>query len=260
MNDINDDFLEHALQVARAAAAAAEAVVARHYRAPITIEIKSDESPVTIADREAERAILDVLRAAFPDHACYGEEYGRSGQGRFLWLIDPIDGTKSFVRRYPMFSTQIALMIDGELVLGVSSAMQYGECAWARRNGGAWINGERVRIDQQRTLAAAQISTGNIKTLARDPRRWAALGAVLLDSNRTRGYGDFLHYHLLASGAVDVVIESDVNILDIAALTVIGREAGACFTDLAGAPIGLETSSVLAALPALHTELLPRLG
>jgi len=253
-------FLDHALQVARTAADAAEAVVARYYRASIEVETKADLSPVTLADREAEQAILAVLRASFPDHAYYGEEYGRSGQGRFLWLIDPIDGTKSFVRGYPMFSTQIALMIDGELVLGVSSAMQYGQCAWARRGGGAWINGEPVRAALGRTLAAAQVSTGNIKTLARDPQRWAALGALLIDCNRTRGYGDFLHYHLLASGAVDVVIESDVNILDIAALTVIAREAGALVTDLQGRPIDLDCGSMLAAAPVLHAELLQRLG
>lgn len=260
MTTMDDAFLDHALQVARDAAAAAEIVVARHYRAPIAIETKADQSPVTIADREAEQAILGTLRAQFPDHAYYGEEYGRSGNSRCLWLIDPIDGTKSFVRRYPMFSTQIALMVDGELVLGVSSAMQYGECAWARRGGGAWINGKPIRNDDVRALSAAQVSTGNIKTLARDPKRWAALGALLIDSNRSRGYGDFLHYHLLASGAVDAVIESDVNILDIAALTVIARESGARFTDLAGHDVGLETTSVLAALPGLHAQLLPRLA
>jgi histidinol-phosphatase len=259
MTTIDAAFLDHALQVAREAAAAAEQVVARHYRAHLDIEIKADDSPVTIADREAEQAILAVLRASFPDHAYYGEEFGRSGSGRFLWLIDPIDGTKSFVRRYPMFSTQIALMIDGELMVGVSSAMQYGECAWARRGGGAFINGRPVQADHARNIGQAQVSTGNIKTLIRDPRRWSALGALLLDSNRIRGYGDFLHYHLLASAAVDVVIESDVNILDIAALTVIAREAGAVFTDLDGLPVGLETRSVLAAAAQLHGEVLQRL-
>lgn len=259
MNDIDASFLDHALQIARKAAEAAEQVVARHYRAQYDIEIKADDSPVTIADREAELAILGVLRLSFPDHAYYGEEYGHSGSSRFLWLIDPIDGTKSFVRRYPMFSTQIALMVDGALVLGVSSAMQYGECAWARRGGGAFINGSPVSCDTTRSLSAAQISTGNIKSLARDPRRWAALGAIILDCNRIRGYGDFLHYHLLAAAAVDVVIESDINILDIAALTVIAREAGAVFTDLQGLAIGLETRSALAAAPRLHGEILQRL-
>ena len=252
-------FLDYALTIARSAARAAEAVIARHYGSALAIETKVDTSPVTIADREAERAIVAVLRQAFPEHAVYGEEYGHDGSSRYLWLIDPIDGTKAFVRNYPLFSTQTALMIDGELVLGVSSAGQYGECAWARRGGGAWLNDQPLRVNATRRLAEAQLSIGNVKSLARDPLRWADLGALVLAANRTRGYGDFLHYHLLARGAVDAVIESDVNILDIAALAVIVREAGGVFTNLDGGALDQDTRSVLAAAPALHAELLARM-
>ena len=253
-------FLDAALAVALEAAAAAEAVVARHYRARFEVEIKADASPVTIADREAEQAILAVLRAAYPDHAVYGEEYGRSGDSDFLWLVDPIDGTKAFVRGYPVFSTQIALMHRGDLVLGVSSAGQFGERACARLGGGAFVNGERVQIGPAAQLADAQLSLGNLKSLAADARRWAALAGLVRGANRTRGYGDFLHYHYLARGAVDAVIESDVNILDIAALAVIVREAGAVFTELDGGPLTLDTRTVLAAVPALHDELRQRLA
>ena len=253
-------FLDAALAVALEAAAAAEAVVARHYRARFEVEIKADASPVTIADREAEQAILAVLRAAYPDHAVYGEEYGRSGDSDFLWLVDPIDGTKAFVRGYPVFSTQIALMHRGALVLGVSSAGQFGERACARLGGGAFVNGERVQIGPAAQLADAQLSLGNLKSLAADARRWAALAGLVRGANRTRGYGDFLHYHYLARGAVDAVIESDVNILDIAALAVIVREAGAVFTELDGGPLTLDTRTVLAAVPALHDELRQRLA
>jgi histidinol-phosphatase len=104
------------------------------------------------------------------------------------------------------------------------------------------------------------LSVGNVKTLAADPRRWLALAELVRGANRTRGYGDFLHYHYLARGAVDAVIESDVNILDIAALAVIVREAGAVFSELDGGPLTLETRSVLAAVPALHDELRTRLA
>ena len=252
-------FLDHALAIAREAARAAEVVIAHHYGSALAVETKADASPVTIADRAAERAIVAVLRQAFPAHAVYGEEYGHDGSSRYLWLIDPIDGTKAFVRNYPLFSTQIALMIDGELVLGVSSAGQYGECAWARRGGGAWLNDQPLRVNATRRLAEAQLSIGNVKSLARDPLRWADLGALVLAANRTRGYGDFLHYHLLARGAVDAVIESDVNILDIAALAVIVREAGGVFTNLDGGALDLDTRSVLAAAPTLHAELLARM-
>lgn len=260
MNARNEPFLDQALAVARQAAAAAEAVIARYYRSRIAVETKSDDSPVTRADREAEQAIVAVIREHYPQHAVYGEEFGRSGNSEWLWLIDPIDGTKAFVRDYPLFSTQIALMHAGELVLGVSSAGQFGQCAWARRGGGAFIDGQPVAIATLRELPAAQLSFGNIKTLASDPERWSRIGSLIQRANRCRGYGDFLHYHLLAQGAVDAVIESDLNILDIAALTVICREAGATVTDLSGQPLTLETRSLLAAPKGLHALLLDAIG
>jgi histidinol-phosphatase len=249
-------FLEDALAAALDAADAAAQVIANHYRGVFAVDFKSDESPVTVADREAEAVIKEVLKARFPDHAYYGEEEGREGTGDLLWLIDPIDGTRSFVRGYPMFSTQIALMHAGELVVGVSNAAQFGEVAWARRGGGAFVNGEHIHVSDARAFdAQAAISFGNVKTLARGTG-WNALGQLIQRCGRTRGYGDFYHYHLLARGALDLVVESDVNILDIAALAVIVREAGGVFTDLSGAELSLDTKSVLACTPALHAEAL----
>jgi len=123
------------------------------------------------------------------------------------------------------------------------------------RGGGAWINDERVRIGDPASLAQAQVSFGNLKSLAANPPRWQKLAALVTGAERTRGYGDFYHYHLLARGAVDAVVESDVGILDIAALYVIVTEAGGIFTDLDGVPVDLRTRSVLASTPALHPEL-----
>lgn len=250
----DDAWLDEALTVAREAAAAAAEVIGHHYRRGVAVEAKSDASPVTIADREAEVAIKQVIRARYPDHAILGEEYGREGGGDFLWLVDPIDGTKSFVRGYPFFSTQIALMVGGELVLGVSSASQFCEVAWARRGGGAWLNGERIGVSMADSIDRAALSFGNLKTLASGPR-WMRFAQIVRHADRVRGYGDFYAYHLLARGAIDGVIESDVNILDIAALAVIVREAGGVFTDLDGGEIGLSTTSVLAATPGLHGAL-----
>jgi histidinol-phosphatase len=249
-------FLDRALGVAREAAAAAAGVIRHYYRSGFAVETKADQTPVTIADREAEIAITQVLKRAFPDHAFYGEEHGREGNSDYLWLIDPIDGTKAFVRRYPMFSTQIALMYRGELVLGVSSAPEYGETAWARRGGGAYLDDVRMRVSDANEFGpGTAISIGNVKTLTRD-QRWNVLGDLIHRSGRIRGYGDFLHYHLLARGALDLVIESDVNILDIAALAVIVREAGGVFTTLEGDELTLDTTGVLAGVPALHLEAL----
>jgi histidinol-phosphatase len=255
-------FIARALEVAQRAADAAEAITLPRYRArDFAVETKADATPVTEADRGAEAAIKRVLRAAFPDHTFYGEEEGREGEGDFLWLIDPIDGTKAFVRGYPFFSTQIALMHAGEIVVGVSAAGAYGERMWATRGGGAFLatcGGEprRTSVSQAKAFDAdTAISTGNLKTLATGPR-WDALADLVRRSGRTRGYGDFVHYHLLARGAIDLVVESDLNILDIAPLVLIVREAGGVFTDLDGREIGLDTRSALAGPPALHAAAL----
>ena len=254
-----DEFLDRALTVARDAAAAAADVIRHYYDRGVVAETKADQTPVTVADREAELAIKDVLRRAFPRHAFYGEEHGREGDSEYLWLIDPIDGTKAFVRGYPMFSTQIALMHAGNLMLGVSSAPVYGETVCARLGCGAFLDGRPLRVSAAHEFdAGTAISIGNVKTLTRDAR-WDALGELIRRTGRIRGYGDFLHYHLLARGCIDLVIESDVNILDIAALAVIVREAGGVFTDLQGAELTLDTNSVLAGAPALHAQALAML-
>ncbi|MEO7757653.1 MAG: inositol monophosphatase family protein [Dokdonella sp.] len=255
---VTGDFLARALAVAQRAADAAEAVIGPRYRSQdFSVVTKADATPVTEADREAEATIKRVLRSAFPEHAFYGEEEGREGDSDFLWLIDPIDGTKAFVRGYPMFSTQIALMHAGELVLGVSAAGEYGERAWAVRGGGAYLNGRPIQISGASEFGPqAAISTGNLKSLAASPARWEAYANLVRRVGRIRGYGDFLHYHLLARGAIDLVIESDLNILDIAPLVVIVREAGGMFTDLDGSDIGLDTRSALAGPAALHAQAL----
>ena len=247
------------LAAALDAAEAAARVIRELYARNLAVRLKEDKSPVTEADVRAEEAIRGVLQARFPAHAFYGEETGRSGGGDALWLVDPIDGTKAFVREYPMFSTQIALMRGGRLVLGVSSAPLYGELAFAERGAGAWLNGRPLKVSAVASLEAAAVSAGNLKSLAAGPG-WARYGALVARVNRSRGYGDFLHYHLLAAGKIDAVIESDVNILDIAALAAIVEEAGGRFTALDGAPVGLGTTSVLAANPALHALLRAALG
>lgn len=253
--------MSHFLQTAIEAALEAQRVMRAHYRQALDVEIKSDLTPVTIADREAERLIKSVIFGAYPDHGCYGEETGMERmEAQYLWLIDPIDGTKSFVRHYPFFSTQIALRHGEDLVLGVSNAPEFAEMAYAEKGQGAWLGGEPIRVSDMTRLEEATLSLGNIKTLALHPG-WQGLSQLVQRVNRTRGYGDFYHYHLLASGRIDLVVESDVNILDIAALSVIVHEAGGVFTDLSGKPVGLETTSVLAAAtPELHRMALDMIG
>ncbi|MEM9530612.1 MAG: inositol monophosphatase family protein [Pseudomonadota bacterium] len=243
------------MNCAHAAADAAEAIIARYYQAGLEVRLKPDLSPVTEADVACENAIAEMIRGAFPDHTFLGEETGQSGaeHSDYIWLIDPIDGTKSFVRGYPFLSTQIALKERDELVLGLSNAPLFKERAWAVRGQGARLNGDAIAVSDVSELARATVSTGNLKTLAASDR-WAALGTLIQGTDRIRGYGDFYHYHLLASGRIDVVVESDVNILDIAALKVVVEEAGGRFTDLSGGPVTLATTTVLATNGRLHDE------
>ncbi|HWF97946.1 MAG TPA: inositol monophosphatase family protein [Steroidobacteraceae bacterium] len=240
------------LQAALDAAQAAAEVIRGLYQKNLAVRTKEDHSPVTEADVRAEETIRAVLTERFPTYGFYGEETGKHSVGaESVWLVDPIDGTKSFVRECPFFSTQIALMRGGCLVLGVSSAPAYGELAWAEQGSGAFLNDRPIRVSPIADLSAAIVSTGNLKTMTRSAR-WDRMGELIRRVSRIRGYGDFVHYHLLARGSLDVVIESDVNILDIAALTVIVREAGGTFTDLAGEDVTLDTTTVLATNGRLH--------
>lgn len=248
------------LQCAHAAADAAETIIAHYYHGEFDVTRKADDSPVTQADVESEQAIAKIIRKAFPDHGFYGEETGRHGDdSRYLWLIDPIDGTKSFVRGYPFLSTQIALQVAGELTVGVSNAPLFNERAWGIRGEGAWLNDQPVRVSDIDHIERATVSTGNLRTLARG-EGWSRLGRLVTRCDRIRGYGDFYHYHLLAAGKIEAVIESDVNILDIAALTVVVEAAGGRMTQLDGGPISLETTSVLASNGRLHDALLEALN
>ncbi len=247
------------LKAAIEAAEAAAKVIRDLYQRNLQVVTKADKSPVTEADVRSEEAIHGVLSKHFPAYGFFGEETGQHDMdAESIWLVDPIDGPKSFVRECPFFSTQIALMRGGRMVLGVSSAPAYGEFAWAERGEGAWLGQQRIRVSGIEAIDAAIVSSGNLKTLASGPR-WSRYGELVARVNRIRGYGDFVHYHLLARGALDAVIESDVNILDIAALTVLVEEAGGTFTDLDGMPVGLATTSVLATNGVLHAPLLAAL-
>ena len=248
------------LKAALEAAEQAGAIARSLYQRNLDVRIKQDKTPVTDADVRCEIAIREILESRFPAYGFFGEETGTRDVGaECVWLVDPIDGTKAFVREYPMFSTQIALMRAGEIILGVSSAPVYGDLAHAEKGRGAYLNGQRVSVSTVATLESAALSAGNLKSLA-SSAQWSRYGQLVATVNRIRGYGDFLHYHLLAAGKIDAVIESDVNILDIAACVAIVTEAGGRFSDLGGAPITLKSTSVLASNGRLHAPLLEALS
>src|SRR5260370_24982943 len=156
------------LEAARDAAEAAAVVSRSLYQKNLQVTTKADATPVTEADVRAEEAIRSVLTERFPDYGFYGEETGQHAiDAQNVWLVDPIDGTKSFVRDCPFFSTQIALMREGRFVLGVSSAPAYGEVAWAEEGAGAFLNGNPIRGSRRGELSGSVLSTGKLSTLAR---------------------------------------------------------------------------------------------
>jgi histidinol-phosphatase len=248
----HSEFLAAALEAARAA----DEVVRHYYQRNLKVTIKADKSPVTAADVETEKVIRSLLATRFPAHGFHGEETGTAAlDADYVWFVDPIDGTKAFVREYPMFSTQIALMHRGRLVVGVSSAPVYGELAYGEIGVGAWLNDQPLQVSTIDAIEQAALSTGNLKTLATGPR-WPAFGRLVGRLSRIRGYGDFLQYHLLASGRIDAVVESDVNILDVGACAVIVEAAGGRFTDLDGQALTPASTSVLASNGRLHDTIL----
>jgi histidinol-phosphatase len=247
------------LDAALSAASAAADLIRAAYAGEIAARAKADGSPVTDTDLAAEAAIRAIVEARFPQDGFHGEESGAIRMdAEHVWIVDPIDGTKSFVRRYPMFSTQIAVMRRGRVELGVSSAPVFGEIAWAERGAGARLGDAPLAVSRIAALEQATLSTGNLRSLAGGPR-WTAFGRLVTRLDRIRGFGDFLQYHLLAAGKIDAVLESDIHVEDIAALSVIVEEAGGRVTDLEGAPIGLGTRSILATNGALHDSILEAL-
>ena len=158
------------LRTALAAARKAAEISRSYYAGNFTVTTKEDLTPVTQADVECEQAIRQIILDEFPNHGFFGEETGRTrADAEYLWLVDPIDGTKGFVRQYPFFSTQIALMHDGEIVLGVSSGTMMDELAWAEKGEGAWLNGARLEVSSIDDPDRAAVSTGNLKSLAGMP-------------------------------------------------------------------------------------------
>jgi histidinol-phosphatase len=204
------------LQFALSLADAADAVTLERFRAAdLHVESKVDLSPVTDADRAAERLLRERVAAERDGEGVLGEEEGDDG-GAVRWILDPIDGTRNFARGVPVWATLIALERGGERVLGVVSAPALGRRWWAARGEGAFADGEPIRVSQVSSLAAASVSCSLAADLARlEPHVWHA-----------RGLGDFWQHVLVAEGALDAAVDAPLALWDVAALEPIVEEAG----------------------------------
>ena len=210
-----------------------EITMRRFLAADLAVETKPDLSPVTEADREVERVLRSHVESARPGDAVVGEEYGVTGDSARQWVVDPIDGTKNYVRGVPVWATLIALRESGVTTVGVVSAPALRRRWWASRGKGAYADGRRISVSHVADLADAHFS---YSSLTGWERRGVLDGFLDLTQRvwRTRAFGDFWSHVLVAEGAVDVAAEPEVSLWDLAALQVIVEEAGGRFTDLSG--------------------------
>jgi histidinol-phosphatase len=225
--------MDRRLESAIAAAKAGGETALRHFRTGVTVERKHDRSPVTIADREAEQAAIAVLRGAFPDHGILGEEFGEHAGAGARWIIDPIDGTKSFIRGIPFFATLVALEEDGDITTGAIYAPALDDLLYAQRGAGAFDKEGRLRVSSIDTLSRSMLVFGGAGML-RTRGYWPAYERLVDHSGRQRAYGDYFGYTFIARGQAEAMIDVDLKPWDLAAVKILIEEAGGRFTDFTG--------------------------
>ncbi|GHF14531.1 MULTISPECIES: histidinol-phosphatase [Streptomyces] len=263
MSDYHDD-----LRLAHVLADAADAATMDRFKAlDLKVETKPDMTPVSEADKAAEELIRGQLQRARPRDAVLGEEYGSEGAGPRRWVIDPIDGTKNYVRGVPVWATLISLMVHGpggyHPVVGVVSAPALGRRWWAAQGSGAYTGRSLSSATRLQVSRVGRIEDASFaySSLSGWEERGRLPGFLDLTRNcwRTRGYGDFWPYMMVAEGSVDICAEPELSLWDMAANVVIVEEAGGRFTGLDGAP-GPHSGNAAASNGLLHDELLRYLG
>ncbi len=240
--------------VAELAVASAEIILPMFGRHDVGLEMKSDESPVTLADRRAEEVMRRLIEKRFPDHGIVGEEYGTvRGDAEFVWVLDPIDGTKSFITAVPLFGTLIGLLHQGRPVLGcihqpVLRQLMIGDGTTTT------LNGTPVRVREGVPLAEATVLFSD-PTHPAKYQDGARFEAVCGKARLVRSWGDCYGYLLVAAGWADVMLDPIMNPWDLQPIVPIIRGAGGVVTDWSGDPADrMEASSCIAASPALHAE------
>jgi histidinol-phosphatase len=222
-----------ALDAAVDAARAAGHIALKYFRGGFEVAVKPDDTPVTQADREAEQTIVEILGRAFPDYGVLGEEFGGRGRSEVRWIIDPIDGTRNFVRGIGVWATLIALEERGEVTVGVIHNPVTAELYSARRGGGAYLNGERIRVSEVRELGRAWFVHAGLG-IVRKSGHWDGFARLIDATDNQRGFGDYTGYGLVAEGKAEIYAELDLKPWDLAAPKIVVEEAGGRLTDFQG--------------------------
>ncbi len=254
--------LDDLLRLAAALADESGAIIQRYFRTGIAVDDKADLSPVTVADREAEAAMRRLIEQHVPAHGIVGEEYGRKRpEADYVWVLDPIDGTKSFITGKPLFGTLIGLMHEGRALLGVINHPALGERWVGARGRPTLFNGRPVGARPCEALAQAALYATSPYMFKR--KADAAAFERVRKAVKLAGFGcDCYHYGLLASGTVDLVIEAGLAVYDYAGAIAVIEGAGGVFTDWRGRPLDLESDGRVAAAgdPRAHAQLLALLA
>jgi histidinol-phosphatase len=251
-----DSAMSQFLDIALQAAAISKNLILSKKDLNSGLQIKDNNSVVTDLDKEIESQIRALIKRNFPDHGFYGEETGQESlDAEYVWIIDPIDGTREFTRGLPFFTTLIALMKNEEIILGVSSSPVLDQLLYAELGGGTWLNGKQVHVSERSNLKESFILGSAYKYLSRT-NTFESMARLAEVVQGTRNVGGFPGYHWVASGQAEAMIEVDTFIYDVAAFVPIIREAGGVVTDLKGQPITLQSTTLLSSNAFLHKEIL----
>jgi len=225
-----DELLELALEAAREAGE----VALRYFERDVLVEWKSDQTPVTVADREGEKLLRGRIEKRFPDHGIVGEEFGVvRAHAPYRWILDPIDGTQSFIHGVPLWGVMIGVERDGESVLGVVHFPALRETVWARAGGGAWWNGKRASVSRVARLEEATLLTTDLR-LFENQRLRAGFDQLRARVKFERTWGDCYGHTLVATGRADIMLDPIMSEWDACALLPILEEAGGRFSDWSG--------------------------
>jgi histidinol-phosphatase len=238
------------LDAAIDAARAAGRVALGYYRGGFDVTIKADQTPVTQADQESERTIVELLSRATPEFGFLGEEFGAKGPQERRWIIDPIDGTRNFVRHVPIWAVLIGLEEAGEITAGVIYNPVVDELYSAYRGGGAFLDGRPIRVSTTSELSEATFLHAGLG-IVRTAGWWPGFERLIDGSRSQRGPGDYLGYGLVASGRGEIYAELDLKPWDLAPCKIVVEEAGGRFTDFEGHPT-IYSGTALATNGLLH--------
>jgi histidinol-phosphatase len=250
--------LARALEVARRAAEAAARASLPHWERGVAVETKPDESPVTVADRAAEEAILSVIRAEFPGHAILAEETGaHAGERSTRWIVDPLDGTRGFARGGVFWGPLIALEHEGEVVAGAFALPALGRSYWGARGLGAWRDGTRLAVSTVERWGAATLSCGELRRML-GMREAQGVARLVTSSASTRSFGDPGAPAMVLDGQAEAWLEAGVKVWDVAPFAVLIEEAGGRFGAWDGTR-SIETGTAVGSNGRVHEHVLREL-